>query len=243
MKTTIDNKAKHAISRFLKLRRILNILIIITIIVIAYGLMNEKQPSTDIGVLIGLVILQCINYALIRPSITYDIVDNSQYNLLNEAISALKPCNKIWYSNDGYKITNSVFNFKKPDLLKTNIKCYQFNVKGFKPKVYFLPDKLVIEKGIKSVFLDYTDIIFAEGHTKGNIRTADAKIYSQEWEHSKKDGSPDKRYKDNRLFTTYIYGVVSLEYSGSDLFHIIFSDISMTDTFISKLEKAKFKTH
>ena len=243
MKTNIDNKAERAISRFLKIRRILNILIIITIIIaIAYGQMNGKLSPTDIAVLISLVILQGLNYALIRPSITYNIAENTQYNLMNEAISALKPCNKIWYSYDGYKAENTKFNFKKPNLLKTNAECYKLNVKGLKPNVYFLPDKLVIVKGTKSVFLDYTDIVFAKGQTTGYTETSDAKIYSQEWEHPKKDGSPDKRYKVNRLITKYIYGVVSLEFSGSALFHIIFSDVDMANTFISKLRKAKFKT-
>lgn len=243
MKTNIDNTTERAISRFLKFRRILNILIIITIVAVVHSLMNGKLSSTDSIVLISLVILQGLNYALVRPSITYDIADNIQYNQLNDAISALKPCNKIWYSNSGYKMEASTFDFKKPDLLKTNIECYKLNARGLRPKVYFLPDKLVIVKGTKSAFLNYTDIVFAKGHTTGNIETSDAKIYSQEWEHPKKDGSPDKRYKVNRLFTTYIYGVVSLEYSGSDLFHIIFSDVDMADTFISKLRKAKFKTH
>ena len=243
MKTNIDNTTERAISRFLKFRRILNILIIITIVAVVHSLMNGKLSSTDSIVLISLVILQGLNYALVRPSITYDIADNIQYNQLNDAISALKPCNKIWYSNSGYKMEASTFDFKKPDLLKTNIECYKLNARGLRPKVYFLPDKLVIVKGTKSAFLNYTDIVFAKGHTTGNVETADAKIYSQEWEHPKKDGSPDKRYKVNRLFTTYIYGVVSLEYSGSDLFHIIFSDVDMADTFISKLRKAKFKTH
>ena len=249
MKTNIDNTTERVISRFLRFRRILNILIIITIIAIAFNLiMSEKlsfvdMPFVDIAVLISLIIFQGINSALIRPSITYDITDNPQYHQLNEAISSLKPCNKIWYSCNGYKAEDATFNFKKPDILKTNIECYKLNVKGLKPKVYFLPDKLVIVKGIKPAFLDYSDIVFAKGHTTGNTETSDAKIYSQEWEHPKKDGSPDKRYKVNRLFTTYIYGVVSLEYSGSDLFHIIFSNVDMADTFVSKLRKAKFKTH
>lgn len=243
MKTNIDNTTERAISRFLKFRRILNILIIITIVAVVHSLMNGKLSPTDSIVLISLVILQGLNYALVRPSITYNIADNIQYNQLNDAISALKPCNKIWYSNSGYKMEASTFDFKKPDLLKTNIECYKLNARGLRPKVYFLPDKLVIVKGTKSAFLNYTDIVFAKGHTTGNVETSDAKIYSQEWEHPKKDGSPDKRYKVNRLFTTYIYGAVSLEYSGSDLFHIIFSNVDMADTFVSKLRKAKFKTH
>ena len=118
MKTNIDNTTERAISRFLKFRRILNILIIITIVAVVHSLMNGKLSSTDSIVLISLVILQGLNYALVRPSITYDIADNIQYNQLNDAISALKPCNKIWYSNSGYKMEASTFDFKKPELLK-----------------------------------------------------------------------------------------------------------------------------
>lgn len=242
MKTSIDDRTEKSISLFLKLRRILNILIVIALIVVVYNLFQYNQESLYITVLVGLIILQGINLLFIKPSINYTITDNTKYNQLNEAINTIKLCNEIWFSYDGYKAENTTLNFGKPDLLKTNIECYKLCAKKLKSKVYFLPDKLIIIKGTQSVFLDYTDIIFAEGNTKGNIRTSDAKIYSQEWEHQRKDGTPDKRYKDNRLITTYLYGTVSLEYSGSDLFHIILTDIDRTTPFITKLKEAGYKT-
>lgn len=235
----LNKNVEKTISRFLLIKRILNILIIITAIFVIHAIYRAKTPQENIVFLIVLFIVQGLNY-ITRPNISYgDDINNDRYHKFQETIGN-STCDKIWCSFDCYKAEDSTLQVTTPNFIKTNITCYELEAKKLKLRTYFLPDKLVIISRTKAIILDYADITFASGHTTGSTYTADAQIYSKQWEHQNKDGSPDRRYKSNNLITTYIYGTVSVGYSGQDLFHIVFSDINTAGKLISGLKKLGF---
>lgn len=245
MKHCIDKAIEHSIARFLLIRRILNILILLTLLLIGYNLVEkDKIPSTYANALGCLVIMQVTHFILGRTSITYNTTEDSRFIAINDAMTKTKTCKKLWATTYGKtKAYEATLKSRKPNILKTNIRCLIFKARRLDLKAYFLPDKLVIIKGIRPVFLDYSNIVFEKNSTTGSRKVSDAKIHSQDWAHQRKDGGRDKRYKNNYLITTYRYGVITIKHSGTIMFHIVLSNEDIAYPIISQLKKAKFKTN
>ncbi|MBC2169907.1 DUF4236 domain-containing protein [Listeria booriae] len=106
---------------------------------------------------------------------------------------------------------------KPPYFLKTNVK--PFGLKLRKQKLFFLPDKLLIISGRKVGALNYADIRMGLGTTnfvETDAVPKDAHILGHTWLKVNKNGSPDKRFKNNRQVPVCQYGEVRIE-SGNAL--------------------------
>lgn len=106
-----------------------------------------------------------------------------------------------------------------PNFLKSNVVFVCLHLK--KEQLYFMPDKLLLVQGSKvgaisydKIKLDKSDYSFIEGE----YRPVDAEQKGTTWLKVNKNGSPDKRYKNNRQIPIYNYGLIKLSTdSGMDL--------------------------
>ncbi|MBC2101688.1 DUF4236 domain-containing protein [Listeria marthii] len=114
------------------------------------------------------------------------------------------------------RISSKAIN-RMPYFLKVNVK--PFGLKLRKQKVFFLPDKLLIISGRKVGALNYSDINMDLG-TTNFVETdpvpRDANVLRYTWLKVNKNGTPDRRFKNNRQVPVCQYGSVLIE-SGNAL--------------------------
>lgn len=98
-----------------------------------------------------------------------------------------------------------------PRFLKSNIKGITLKLK--KESLIFLPDKLLIIKNNKIGAIYYEKLkydIYAFGFIEAKTPPKDAEFAQNVWLYTNKDGSPDKRHKDNRQLPVYKYGRIDI---------------------------------
>lgn len=111
------------------------------------------------------------------------------------------------------------------DEIQTNVKTY--TLEGANKKIIFLPDSIFIKDpsgktalSLKEVEINLGKMTFLE---EGDV-AYDATVIGKSYQHLNKDGSKDKRYKDNPELTLVDYGILSIfNQEGLNLF-IVFSD-------------------
>lgn len=92
--------------------------------------------------------------------------------------------------------------------------------------ISFLPDALLLQKNKDLKAIDYKDLkvdLRAEDFKEEGEIAKDATILEKTYKHANKDGSPDKRYKDNPEVSLVEYGILQIENSDLNLM-IGFSD-------------------
>lgn len=104
------------------------------------------------------------------------------------------------------------FEKKKPYFLKTDATCY--HIKLLRDDVYILPDRIIV-KGKKGwgvveyseMHIDVGNVIFIEN----TAPPKDAEIMGYTWHYVNKNGSPDKRYSNNRQLPRCKYGTIEFK--------------------------------
>lgn len=102
-----------------------------------------------------------------------------------------------------------------------------FTLEGGPIKLIFLPDSIFIKQdgklnalGFNEIQMNIGKMTFLEDEREPN----DATLLGKTYEYTNKDGSPDKRYKENREVALVEYGFISLyKEPGFDTL-IVFSD-------------------
>lgn len=106
---------------------------------------------------------------------------------------------------------------KAPFYIKTNVDVVVLKLKSV--KLLILPDKLIVIKNNKFGAVDYTDLTICATDGRfienGSV-PRDAQVVGQTWQYVNKNGSPDKRYSNNRKLPICLYGYVTIT-SGSGL--------------------------
>lgn len=109
--------------------------------------------------------------------------------------------------------------------IETNAPTY--TLEAGSTKLIFLPDSIVIKEGSKLTALGFDEIDInlskASFLEDGNI-PKDATLLGKTYEHTNKDGSPDKRFKENKKLDLVEYGMLSLEKHPGLETLIVFSD-------------------
>ncbi|MDO5047145.1 MAG: DUF4236 domain-containing protein [Anaerococcus sp.] len=111
-----------------------------------------------------------------------------------------------------------------PQGLRTNAKIVSLVGAGL--SLSFLPDSLLIKKGSDLRALTYQDLdmdLSADIFIEDENYPKDAKEISKTYRHANKDGSKDKRYKDNPEVYLVEEGILSIKGQGLDII-IVFSD-------------------
>lgn len=104
------------------------------------------------------------------------------------------------------------FQKKKPFFLKTDATCY--HIKLLRDNVFILPDRLIIKgkKGWGAV--DYSELHLGVGNVifieSGGV-PKDAQIVGHTWQYVNKNGTADKRFKNNRQLPKCNYGSIEFK--------------------------------
>jgi len=184
-----------------------------------------------------------------RVNVQYDCDEygEKRIELISQLVTILKNNKMLWQVNDVFsntqKRTNagagtSVAKFaisiknKKPPFLKTNAKCYFIQLK--KEKLYIMPDKILVINRGKTGVIDLADLDMVVGDTNfvENIAPKDATIVRHTWQFVNNNGTPDKRFKNNRQLPVCRYGTISFKTKEGFNTMIYCSNFSLATEFL-----------
>lgn len=112
-----------------------------------------------------------------------------------------------------------------PWFLESNVT--PFGLKLGKRKLLFLPDKVLVVDGLKIGAVDYQSLSIETGVTRfieNETVPKDAEVVGYTWAKVNKNGSPDKRFKNNRQLPECVYGQVCIKSSQGLKAEIMCSD-------------------
>jgi hypothetical protein len=98
-----------------------------------------------------------------------------------------------------------------PYYIKTNVDCIQLKLRD--ETLLFLPDKVFIIRKDKVVMENYSDVQFRTGQAnfvESEAVPSDAKVVGNSWRYTNSNGTPDRRYPNNRQLPVCLYGVVRI---------------------------------
>lgn len=79
--------------------------------------------------------------------------------------------------------------------------------------VYFLPDRVLVREGSQYVELTYSQLVAEHGtqqFVEDGAVASDATVIGRTWRYVNKNGSPDKRFRNNRQLPIALYGEIVL---------------------------------
>ena len=185
--------------------------------------------------LIGLTIIGAIVYFYKKNpepvSLEYDFEEGSkeEYDLTNKLLAGILESDEVFLINDlenDLILDRSPLRLEKglPNGIDTNVEI--ISLKADDIMISFLPDALMLAKNKNLKAIDYKDLrvdLRAEDFKEEGKVAKDATILEKTYKHINKDGSPDKRYKDNPEVSLVEYGILQMENSDLNLL-IGFSD-------------------
>lgn len=215
-----------AINKFKK--KDLNIKTVILLFSILFTLVSQNVAFLFLGIITLFCYLAYRNKSLLLKA-KYDFDDESRDNFerLTNFLNELASCNKIWLidsqvnnmdvkrnagSNVSVKRTAISISKKLPYYLKSNIDCYCIQIA--KISMYFLPDHILIDSDKTTTVADFNNFIFEFGNTifiEEETVSKDSKIIDYTWQYVNKNGTPDKRFKDNHKYPKCNYGSIIMK--------------------------------
>lgn len=109
-----------------------------------------------------------------------------------------------------------------PKHLKTNVDVPTVRVGA--ASLFFLPDRVLIWENGEYSDIDYRRLGLSYSKKKFVHRSGemprDAQQVGRKWKYVNKNGTPDKRYNDNRMFPVLLYGHLDLATSGGLVWHL-----------------------
>ena len=227
----------------------------ITLLILSTGFFSYGiMPLGILSILIGVVIIYLTHTKYpIHLEYEYDEETKENYSALCEAWKTISKCKSIrqlisetyvdskTFAGVKRSITksNSCSIIKKaPYFLKVNMEV--FGIRLSKGNLLFLPDKLLVISPFNVGALNYDDVKIDIG--KAHIPMAekgprDSQVIGQTWIKVNKDGTPDKRFKNNKKVNIYEYGMLVIE-SGNRLHaEIVFSNASLSPIIRDSLKK------
>jgi hypothetical protein len=178
---------------------------------------------------IALIVLRKIykQYYVVDLNYNFDNEYKDYYSSINLFFSELANNDKLWVIENRYTNKNTRYSGgatttskrvliklekKKAIYLNANVEYYGFEFQ--KKKFYFLPDRLLIDDNTNICSLRYSEFQFAfdtVDFIEEEFSPADAEKISRTWKYVNKNGSPDKRFKDNYEIPIYKYGTMLLK--------------------------------
>lgn len=173
--------------------------------------------------LIGLSLIGIILYFYKKEaepvSIDYDFEESSkeEYDLTNKLLAGILESDEVFLIGEVEEDTilgKTPLSLSKglPKGLDTNVEV--ISLKTDDMSLSFLPDCLLIEKNAKLKAIDYKDLktdLRAEDFKEEGKVAEDATILEKTFKYVNKDGSPNKRYKDNPEVSLVEYGILEME--------------------------------
>jgi hypothetical protein len=151
----------------------------------------------------------------------YELDQNSaaRFDVIKRACGSLSQSNKIWAlpSLPGYSylmgsVTPVWIGQQQPPLISTNVDVWALAVSGW--RMFFLPDNIYIFQNNSYSTLSYESLRISSGDRRAFQYQAippDAQVVDRTWQHTRKDGLPDLRYKYNPTIPIVLYGLIHIE--------------------------------
>lgn len=208
-----------------------------------------------ICLIISLVIfINSRRFLLVEYNITNDAAPI--INKRNDAISVLNSCNRVWnieqYQQVVYSRVNAgagtnikrrrvFFSYSKaPRYLKivNDIKIYQLLIGG--TRYLFLPDKILVVGFFQVGALRYHDISVELEYTRfveTEIAPSDATFLYNTWQYVNNNGTPDRRFNNNKQIPVYAYEKIFLRSSTGLNLHLMVSSTVKAERFKEEWKK------
>ena len=119
---------------------------------------------------------------------------------------------------------------KLPWYLKTNINPIVFKLKN--QQLAIMPDRLLLFGKKQFGALDYSEVKFdisAFGFLEGGPAPSDSEVIKMVWAYSNNDGSPDRRYANNKQYPVMKFGKIVITSKGGLNIQILCSNESASD--------------
>ena len=129
-------------------------------------------------------------------------------------------------------------NSKLPWFLQTNIDPVVFHLKEC--SIAILPDRLFLFDKKKYGAIEYENVTFtlsAFGFVETGKVPKDSEVVKQVWAYANADGTPDKRYKDNKQFPVMKYGRIKMTSSSGLNVDLMCSNEEAADALDTILKK------
>ncbi|MPM13469.1 hypothetical protein SDC9_59826 [bioreactor metagenome] len=230
-----------AIEKTIRLNKWSTVLIVCAILIPAY-------PLLVVLPILG-IILKIIAHksGAVQLEYTLDDEKEDEYNRRIGAWQILAEGDKEWQVIQEAQVLNQKVNAgagrnvkrivckidkATPFYINTNVDTIQ--IKLNKELLIFLPDKVFIIRKSKVGLINYEDVSIRISQTRF-IESApvpkDAVVVGSTWQYVNKNGTPDRRYRNNRQLPICQYGVVYLT-SGTGLnVEMQFSNVNKTQDF------------
>lgn len=228
------------IETLLKLNNLSNILLFCVIFL--------AIPGFFILPIVGLI-LKILIAKKWRINLDYNFEDNTYQEFENKVNKwlTLNQSSKKWQLTHEANVTNKkanagassnvrrvIFKVSKntPYFIKCNITPVLLELK--KEKIFIFPDKILILSGNKIGALSYNDLQIDVSQVRFIERDSvpkDSKILSYTWAYVNKNGSPDKRYKNNRQLPICQYGSIEIKSKEGLNISILISNLEIANNF------------
>lgn len=205
---------------------------------------------------LGLIPLKKYDQKNKSIKIDYDLDTDAQtvYQSVLNALMNIQNCNNLWRINaqadtrdrkrnagastlvrrTGCSIIKS-----PPKFMNTNIEVYQINCGDH--KLCFLPDRLLVYQGKQVGEIQYQNLKVEVGVTQfiedGGVPN-DGKKVSETWRFVNKNGTPDRRFSNNKLLPVMLYGVIELSSSSGLNLHFNCSNPEIQEIFKTSITRS-----
>ena len=219
-KTAEIGNVTSAIVRTIRLNTLSNVLIVCGIIAIAY-------PLLALVPIIGIILkIFAHKTGSVQLEYTLDSEKDDEYNRRIGAWQILAEGDKEWQvipesdvmnrkvnAGAGRNVNRVVCKILKttPFYIKTNVDTIQ--IKLHKEVLIILPDKVFIIRKSMVGLVNYDDVSIRTSQTRfieSDPVPKDAVVVGSTWQYVNKNGTPDRRFKNNRQLPICQYGVVYL---------------------------------
>lgn len=189
------------------------------------------------------------------PYIQYEIDESSniQYQNVVASIKNLSTCKRIWHINTAQYVTNKKVNAgasrnvgRKPFIIQSHLpKTIKSNIDGIRMKLgkkqlIFLPDTILILQGCKVGAAAYKDLTITQSYThfiESEKVPPDSEVVDYTWQYVNKNGSADKRFKNNRRLPICKYGNLRFADGKNLNIELMCSDYSKSQIFSDEFLK------
>jgi len=209
-----------SIERTLRLNRVSNILLWITLLAFA-------QPVFFLCTVAGVVLKIVTRRAgAIQLEYSFDDEAMDEYENRIGAWMLLTTSRNLWQILQEARVHDRKYNAgaginvkrvpckiirKTPFYINSNVDVVQIILQ--KETLLILPDKVFIIRKNKVGIENYADIFIQTGQTRfieNGVVPKDARVVDHTWQYVNKSGGPDRRFKNNRQLPICLYGCLSV---------------------------------
>lgn len=119
--------------------------------------------------------------------------------------------------------------------VSANVQVFGIEADSF--RIFALPDALLYWRGGRFAAVDYGDIDSAYSYSRFTEDTSvpnDTRIVGETWRYVNKDGSPDRRFNNNRRLPVALYPEIKLRFNTNTQVHLQVSSVSAASEFMER---------